>query len=70
MAEQWISLDAGEVQAGDRVRTPSGAEFDVARVDRPFLGRDNLVCLIESNSERWFAQPVPIGTSLEVLRPS
>jgi hypothetical protein len=70
MSEQWISLEAGDVQAGDRVRMPTGKEFDVARVDRPFLGMDNLVCLIESNDERWFAQPVPIATGLEVLRSS
>jgi len=70
MADEWMALEAGEVRPGDRVRMPTGAEFDVARVDRPFLGMDNLVCLIESNSERWFAQPVPIATSLEVQRTS
>ena len=53
------------VKIGDRVRH-AGSEFDVARVDAPFLGRDEMVCFIEDNAERWHAYPARRGDSVEV----
>ena len=50
---------------GDVVRY-AGQEFTVARVDAPFLGRDEMVCLIEDTPERWHAYPAAVGGDVEV----
>jgi len=47
---------AAEVVPGDRVRLASGREMDVTRIERDFLGVDNLVCFVEDTDECWFAQ--------------
>ena len=54
-----------DVKPGDRVRY-RGFEFTVARVDERFMGRDEMVCLIEYEPDRWFAYPGPIqGSEVE-----
>lgn len=63
----WQSLPVSDVQAGDRVRL-RGAEFEVGRVDRPFLGMDQMACLIEDTPSRWHAYPAGITEAVEVLR--
>jgi hypothetical protein len=67
-ATEWESVGIEAVQVGDRIRLGSGAEFDVARIDSPFLGRDNMVCLIEDTPERWMAHPQPKTATAEVQR--
>ena len=52
----WQTKKVDDVQAGDVVRY-AGQEFTVARVDAPFLGRDEMVCLIEDTPQRWHAYP-------------
>ena len=47
-----------------------GAEFTIARIDHPFLGRDEMVCLIEDTPVRWHAYPVPRATMVERLTPT
>jgi hypothetical protein len=66
MADSWKKVIASEVTAGETVRLGS-AEFVVARVEAPFLGRDELVAFIEDTPTRWHKQPVPVGTEVEVL---
>jgi hypothetical protein len=65
MAEEWQTKKVDDVQAGDDVRY-AGQEFTVARVDARFLGRDNMVCLIEDTPERWHAYPAVLGGDIEV----
>ena len=65
----WTTTPASEVQPGDRVRVAPGKELLVARVQSPFMGSDQLLCLIEDTAERWLAQPVPAANEVEVLRP-
>jgi hypothetical protein len=65
----WTTTTAGEVQPGDRVRVGPDKELLVARVQSPFMGSDQLVCLIEDTADRWLAQPVPAANDVEVLRP-
>ena len=43
-------------------------EFDVARIQSPFLGQTALVCLIEDSPTRWHAYPVGVTLEIEVLR--
>ena len=54
MAENWTTTKVDDVQPGDVVRY-AGQEFTVARVDPNFLGREQMVCLIEDTPERFRA---------------
>ena len=65
MTDNWKTTPIQEVQAGDRVRY-RGSEFVVSRIDPKFLGRDEMVCLIEDTPERWHAYPGPHGAEVEV----
>jgi len=66
MADNWKTTKVSDVKAGDRVRY-RGSEFTVARVDAPFLGRDEMACLIEDTPDRWHAYPGPVSGDIEVL---
>jgi hypothetical protein len=61
----WRTAPAADVQPGDRVRM-RGFEFTVARVDQRFLGRDEMLCLIEDTPDRWMAYPAPVTAEIEV----
>lgn len=67
MADAWSTVKVHEIHAGDRVRY-AGSEFDVARVDEPFLGLDSMVCLIEDTPDRWHAYPAGKDGDIEVRR--
>lgn len=47
---------AADVVPGDRVRLASGREMNVTRVERDFLGVDDLICFVEDTHQCWFAQ--------------
>lgn len=64
----WDSVSSDDVRAGDRVRLANGQELLVSRIERDFMGMDSMVAFIEDTPERWFKQPVPKGTPLEVER--
>ena len=61
-------MAAADVQVGDRVRLAGGDELVVARLERDFLGIAGMVALIEDSGRRWFKQPLPGGTEVEVRR--
>jgi hypothetical protein len=63
----WHTTTVADVVAGDRVRHGTH-EFDVARIQSPFLGQTALVCLIEDTPTRWRAYPVGVTMEIEVLR--
>jgi hypothetical protein len=65
MADEWQTKKVDDVQPGDVVRYRD-QEFTVARVDAPFLGRDQMVCMIEDTPTRWHAYPAPLGVDVEV----
>jgi hypothetical protein len=67
MSDEWTMVAVAEVQPGDRVRH-RGFEFEVGRVDQNFLGRDNMVCMIEDTPDRWHAYPAQTSAEVEVLR--
>ena len=66
MADEWTTVTVDVLAVGDRVRL-RGDEFDVARIDAPFLGRDGMVCLIEDTPARWHAYPAPLTGEVERL---
>jgi hypothetical protein len=60
---------AAEVVPGDRVRLASGREMDVTRIERGFLGVDNLVCFVEDTQQSWFAHAVFVTDEVVVRVP-
>jgi hypothetical protein len=63
----WKTVKAEEVKVGDTLRTQSGEVVKVSRVEASFLGRANMVAFIEDTPERWFKQPMTLGSDVEVL---
>jgi hypothetical protein len=64
VADSWETVGMADVEPGDRVRF-RGFEFTVARIDPRFMGRDEMVCLIEDEPDRWFAYPGPVSGEIE-----
>ena len=62
---KWTTVTANNVSPGNRVRFGT-FEFDVARIEHPFLGMDNMFCLIEDTPDRWHAYPLPSVQEVEV----
>lgn len=63
-------MTAEDVLAGDRVRLDGGAELLVSRVEANFLGMETMLAFVEDTPERWFKQPLPAATEMEVQRPA
>ena len=63
----WRKMTVAEVVPGDRIRN-GAQEYDVARIQSPFLGQTTLVCLIEDTPQRWLAHPMGVTLEIEVLR--
>jgi hypothetical protein len=63
----WQTVTVADLRPGDRVRHGL-REFDVARIQSPFLGQTALVCLIEDTPTRWHAYPVGVTLEIQVLR--
>lgn len=70
MTDSWRSAPAADVQPGDRVRLGPGREMLVSRIEPNFFGREAMVAFIEDTPERWFKQPVPTATEIEILTAS
>jgi hypothetical protein len=68
MDDGWTTVKAADVRPGDIARV-KGVEFEVARVDDPFLGNDVMVCLIEDTPVRWHASPARKDVDVEIRRP-
>jgi hypothetical protein len=68
MTESWATMRAADVRLGDRVRLASGQEILVSRIEPNFMGMEAMVALIEDTPTRWFKQPVPQATEVEVIR--
>ena len=46
----------------------SGQEMLVSKIEPNFMGMEAMVAFIEDTSARWFKQPVPQTTEVEVIR--
>lgn len=58
---------AADVVPGDRLRLASGREMNVTRVERDFLGYDNLICFVEDTNECWFAHAMSVTDDVVTL---
>ena len=67
MSDSWTTVLVTDVKVGDRIRH-RGEEFEVARIDSPFLGLDSMVCFIEDTAQRWRAYPASKTAEVEVNR--
>ena len=67
-AKTWQKITVAEVEPGDHVRH-GAQEYDVARIQSPFMGQTEIVCLIEDTPTRWLAHPMGVTLEIEVLRP-
>ncbi len=65
MTSTWIAGKASDVKVGDRVRA-AGGELTVSRIEVAFMGIPDMVAFIEDTPERWFKQPLPLETPVEV----
>jgi hypothetical protein len=68
MTESWATMRVAAVRPGDRVRLASGQEMLVFRVELNFMGMAAMVAFIEDTPTRWFKQPFPQTTEVEVIR--
>jgi hypothetical protein len=68
MADSWMSVPVADVRQGDRVRLATGQEVLVSRIERNFLGMENMLAFVEDTPTRWFKQPVPRTAEVEVLQ--
>ena len=69
-AVTWSTKPAREILPGDHVSVAGGAELIVTRIEERFLGRDELLCLIEDTPARWLAQPVGAESDVKILGPT
>lgn len=62
-------IPAAEVRVGDRVRTASGIELTVTRIDGTFLGRDDMLAFVEDSDEQWLKLPALRESEVELAHP-
>jgi len=68
MTESWLSVPAEDVRVGDRLRLGSGQVMHVSKIEEKFMGMDAMIAFIEDTDARWYKQPMPKGTDVEVDR--
>jgi len=60
-------IPANEVRVGDRLRTRSGVELTVTRIDHAFLGRDDMLAFVEDSNAQWLKLPAPRSGEVELI---
>jgi hypothetical protein len=61
-------IPAGEVRIGDRLRTRSGLELTVTRVDEAFMGRPDMLAFVEDSEAQWLKMPALRESEVELVR--
>lgn len=67
MSDVVTMIRAGDVSVGDRVRTANAMELTVTRVDEEFMGRPNLLALVEDSEAQWLKVAAPRDLELELI---
>jgi hypothetical protein len=62
------TIAASDVRTGDRLRTRSGIELTVTRVDDTFLGRTDMLAFVEDSDEQWLKMPALHDGEVELVR--
>ncbi len=63
-------IPASEVRIGDRLRTRSGLELTVTRVDDAFMGRPEMFAFVEDSEEQWLKVAARRNSEVELIRPA
>jgi len=66
MSDTWKTVKASDVRIGDAVRTRTGEVITVSRIEAAFFGRPDMLAFIEDTPDRWFKQPMPGDSDVEV----
>ena len=61
------TVKASDVRIGDRLRTRSGPELTVTRIDRGLLGRTDFLSFVEDSDEQWLKMPAPRDGDVELV---
>ena len=61
------TLKATDVRIGDRLRTRTGLELTVTRIDHGLLGRPDFLSFVEDSDEQWLKMPAPRDGEVEVV---
>ena len=70
MAEGWRTAPVKDVRVGDVVRTPTGVEVVVSRIEEAFMGIPSMLAFIQDTPGRWFKCPQSVDGEIEVRSPS
>ncbi len=62
-----ITVKASEVRIGDRLRTRTGLELTVTRIDQGLLGREDFLSFVEDSDEQWLKMPAPRDGQVEIV---
>ena len=70
MTTESTTVKASEVRIGDRLRTRTGAELTVTRIDHEFFGRPNMLAFVEDSHQQWFKMPAMADADVELVAPA
>ncbi|MGA3363087.1 MAG: hypothetical protein ABSD82_13785 [Solirubrobacteraceae bacterium] len=62
-----MKIRATEVRIGDRLRTRTGAELTVTRIDERFMGREEMLAFVEDSKTQWLKMPARRDAEVERL---
>jgi hypothetical protein len=62
------TVKATDVRIGDRLRTRTGLELTVTRIDHGLLGREDFLSFVEDSDEQWLKMPAPRDGEVELVR--
>jgi hypothetical protein len=61
------TVEATDVRIGDRLRTRTGLELTVTRIEHGLLGRENFISFVEDSDEQWLKLPAPRDGEVELV---
>jgi hypothetical protein len=61
------TVKATDVRIGDRLRTRTGLELTVTRIDHGLLGREDFISFVEDSDEQWLKLPAPRDREVELV---
>jgi hypothetical protein len=61
------TIAASEVRVGDRLRTRTGLELTVTRIDDVFMGRTDMLAFVEDSDVQWLKMPAPRDGEVQLV---
>lgn len=61
-------MKASEVRVGDRLRTRTGQELTVTRIDHRFLDRPGMLAFVEDSDDQWLKLPAPADADVDLVQ--